>query len=382
MRQASGQVLRILRRSTALALATVSVWVTARTVGLPDMGAAARSLSQDTSLAIALLSTQLSTPPQDGLNGWQRLVLAQSPLLHSARASTPALLWAEQGPVSVTPDPEDEDLSEPILTAPDADASGVIARTMVPSPSQTYLHTGDIYIANRAEKQVNVTALASAPVHISLSDGPQILILHSHGSEAYTPSGSDLYQESDPYRTTDCNYNVVRVGEEIARVLRERGFEVIHDTTLYDYPSYSEAYDRSLAAAQRWLTQHPSIQVVLDVHRDALAAEDGTIYKAISDQDGEQAAQVMLVVGTDGTKKHPLWQENLTFAMRVQQQLLDDHNTLARPMVLRASRYNQHLSVGSVLVEVGTHGNTLQEALLGARLFAQSTADVLSSLKN
>lgn len=382
MRQASGQVLRILRRSTALALATVSVWVTARTVGLPDMGAAVRSLSQDTSLAIALLSTQLSTPPQDGLNGWQRLVLAQSPLLHSARASTPALLWAEQGPVSVTPDPEDEDLSEPILTAPDADASGVIARTMVPSPSQTYLHTGDIYIANRAEKQVNVTALASAPVHISLSDGPQILILHSHGSEAYTPSGSDLYQESDPYRTTDCNYNVVRVGEEIARVLRERGFEVIHDTTLYDYPSYSEAYDRSLSAAQRWLTQHPSIQVVLDVHRDALAAEDGTIYKAVSDQDGEQAAQVMLVVGTDGTKKHPLWQENLTFAMRVQRQLLDDHNTLARPMVLRASRYNQHLSVGSVLVEVGTHGNTLQEALLGARLFAQSTADVLSSLKN
>lgn len=382
MRQASGQVLRILRRSTALALATVSVWVTARTVGLPDMGAAARSLSQDTSLAIALLSTQLSTPPQDGLNGWQRLVLAQSPLLHSARASTPALLWAEQGPVSVTPDPEDEDLSEPILTAPDADASGVIARTMVPSPSQTYLHTGDIYIANRAEKQVNVTALASAPVHISLSDGPQILILHSHGSEAYTPSGSDLYQESDPYRTTDCNYNVVRVGEEIARVLRERGFEVIHDTTLYDYPSYSEAYDRSLSAAQRWLTQHPSIQVVLDVHRDALAAEDGTIYKAVSDQDGDQAAQVMLVVGTDGTKKHPLWQENLTFAMRVQRQLLDDHNTLARPMVLRASRYNQHLSVGSVLVEVGTHGNTLQEALLGARLFAQSTADVLSSLQN
>jgi len=383
MRQASGQVLRVLRRSTALALAAVSVWVTVRTADLPDMGAAVRSLSQDASFAIALLSTQLSAPPQDGLNGWQRLALAQSPLLHSARDSAPALLWAEQYPTTpVTPDPEDEDLSEPILTQPDADAPGVIARTMVPSSSQTYLHTGDIYIANRAEKQADVAALATAPVHISLSSGPQILILHSHGSEAYTPSGSDVYTESDPYRTTDCNYNVVRVGEEIARVLRDHGFEVIHDTTLYDYPSYSEAYDRSLAAAQRWLTQYPSIQVVLDVHRDALTAEDGTIYKAVSDQDGEQAAQVMLVVGTDGTKKHPLWPENLTFAMRLQQQLLDDHDTLARPMVLRASRYNQHLSVGSVLVEVGTHGNTLQEALLGARLFAQSTAEVLLSLKN
>lgn len=382
MRQASGQVLRVLRRSTALALAAVSVWVTVRTADLPDMGTAVRSLSQDASFAIALLSTQLSAPPQDGLNGWQRLALAQSPLLHSARDSAPALLWTGGHPTSpATPDPEDEDLSEPILTEPDADAPGVIARTMVPSSSQAYLHTGDIYIANRAEKQADVAALATAPVHISLSSGPQILILHSHGSEAYTPYGSDVYTESDPFRTTDCNYNVVRVGEEIARVLRDHGFEVIHDTTLYDYPSYSEAYDRSLAAAQRWLTQHPSIQVVLDVHRDALAAEDGTIYKAVSSENGEQAAQVMLVVGTDGTKKHPLWQENLTFAMRVQQQLLDDHDTLARPMVLRASRYNQHLSVGSILVEVGTHGNTLQEALLGARLFAQSTAKTLLSLK-
>ena len=382
MRQASGQVLRILRRSTALALAAVSLWVTVRTAGLPDVGAAVRSLTQDTTFAIALLSTQLSTPPQDGLNGWQRLALAQSPLLHSARTSAPALLWAEAHPVTpATPDPEDEDQSEPILTQPGPDAPGVIARTMVPSSSQTYLRAGDIYIANRAEKQTDVAALASAPVHISLSSGPQILILHSHGSEAYTPSGADVYEESDPYRTTDCNYNVVRVGEEIARVLRDHGFEVIHDTTLYDYPSYSEAYDRSLAAVQRWLTQHPSIQVVLDVHRDALTAEDGTLYKAVSTEDGEQAAQVMLVVGTDGTKKHPLWQENLTFAMRLQRQLLDDHNTLARPMVLRASRYNQHLSVGSVLVEVGTHGNTLQEALLGARLFAHSTAEVLEELR-
>jgi len=380
MRQASGQVLRILRRSTALALAAVAVWVTARTADLPDPGAAVRSLSQNPSFAIALLSTQLSAPPRDGLTGWQRLVLAQSPLLRSLRVDPSAPLPMEESPIS--PDPEDEDLSEPILTEPDTDTPGIIPRTMAPSASQTYLHTGEIYIANRAKKQADVAALASAPVHISLSDGPQILILHSHGSEAYTPSGTDAYEESDPYRTTDCNYNVVRVGEEMARVFRDRGFEVIHDTSLYDYPSYSEAYDRSLAAAQRWLTQYPSIQVVLDVHRDALTAEDGTIYKAVSDQDGEQAAQVMLVVGTDGTTKHPLWPENLTFAMRLQQQLLDDHDTLARPMVLRASRYNQHLSVGSVLVEVGTHGNTLQEALLGARLFAQSTAEVLLSLKN
>lgn len=383
MRGTAGQVMRVLRRSTALALAAAALWVTLRTADLPNAEQSLLALSRDAAFAVSLLSSQLPVhASQDGLAGWQRLVLAQSPALHAVLNDTQAILAAGSlPPPTVTPDSPDEDQSEPILPDISADASDVIPKTMVPSPSQTYLHTGDIYIANRAQKQADVAALASAPVNITLSDGPQILILHSHGSEAYTPSGADVYQESDPYRTTNCNYNVVRVGEEIAGVFREHGFEVIHDTTLYDYPSYNEAYDRSLAAAQRWLTQYPSIQVVLDVHRDALAAEDGTIYKAISSENGEQAAQVMLVVGTDGTKKHPLWQENLAFAMRLQQQLLDDYDTLARPMVLRASRYNQHLSVGSVLVEVGTHGNTLQEALLGARLFAQSSAKVLLSLK-
>jgi len=382
MRRTTGQVMRILRRSTALALAAVSGWITIRTATLPDMSQALRTLSQDATFAISLLSSQLpAAPKQDGLDSWQRLVLAQSPLLWSVLDQSPEVLSIEtEVPLSNPPDPGDEDLSEPVIPN-QTDDTNVIAKTMVPSAAQDYLHTGDIYIANRAKKQPDVTALARAPVHITLSDGPQILILHSHGSEAYTPAGNDVYVQSDPYRTTDCNYNVVRVGEEIARVFRKQGFQVVHDTTLYDYPSYNEAYDRSLAAAQRWLNQYPSIQVVLDVHRDALAAEDGTIYKAVSAEKGEQAAQVMLVVGTDGTKSHPLWQENLTFAMRLQQQLLDDYDTLARPMVLRASRFNQHLSVGSVLVEVGTHGNTLQEALLGANLFAQSASAVLSQLK-
>ena len=382
MRQTTGQVMRVLRRSTALALAASALWVTVRTADLSDAGQALHALSQDAAFAISLLRAQLpAAPDRDGLNGWQRLVLAQSPLL-SAVADIGATLSASELPSSPSAsDLGDEDQAEPVIPDISAQDTNIIARTMVPSDTQSYLQTGDIYIANRAGKQADVAALANAPVHITLSDGPQILILHSHGSEAYTPSGNDQYEESDPYRTTNCNYNVVRVGEEMAKVLRDRGFQVIHDTTLYDYPSYNEAYDRSLAAAERWLTQYPSIQVVLDIHRDALAAEDGSIYKAVSDQGGEQAAQVMLVVGTDRTKKHPLWQEHLTFAVRVQQQLLDDHDTLARPMVLRASRYNQHLSVGSVLVEVGTHGNTLQEALLGANLFAQSAAEILKKLK-
>lgn len=381
MKGTAGQVMRTLRRSTALALAVTAVWVTIRTADTTHAQEAMQALSQDTAFAISLLRSQLPAAVPEGPTGWQRLVLAQSPVLRASFGDTPSILQAAEPSSPPSTAPVDEDLSEPTIPDTDADNTNIIPRTMVPSATQSYLRTGEIYIANRADRQPDVAALARAPVHITLSGGPQVLILHSHASEAYTPAGSDQYEESDPYRTTDCNYNVVRVGEEMARVLRERGFEVLHDTTLYDYPSYNEAYDRSLAAAKRWLDQYPSIQVVLDVHRDALVAEDGTIYKAVSAEGGEQAAQVMLVVGTDGTGKHPLWQENLTFAMRVQQQLLDDHQALARPMVLRASRFNQHLSVGSVLVEVGTHGNTLQEALLGAKLFAQSTAKVLEGLK-
>lgn len=382
MRRSTGQVMRVLRRSTSLALAAVALWVTVRTADLPGAGQALRTMSQDAAFAVSLLHSQLpQSPARDDSPGWLRLMLSQSPLLRATQATAATLLSADDPLVDPEPSlPQDEDLVEPPIPDRAAEDTNVVPRTMVPSPSQSYLQAGDIYIANRAQKQADAAALASAPVQITLSDGPQILILHSHASEAYTPTQTDIYQESDPYRTIDCNYNVVRIGEEMARVFRSHGFQVIHDTTLYDYPSYNEAYDRSLAAAQRWLTQYPSIQVVLDVHRDALEGEDGTIYKAVSPENGEQAAQVMLVVGTDGTGSHPLWKENLTFAMRLQQQMLDDYETLARPMVLRASRFNQHLSVGSVLVEVGTHGNTLQEALLGARLFSQSASRVLAHL--
>ena len=228
-----------------------------------------------------------------------------------------------------------------------------------------------------------MAALAAAPVEITLpEEGPQILILHTHGTEAYTPAGEeDAYEPTDPYRTLDTGYNMVRVGEEIARVLEEEGFSVLHDTTLYDYPSYNEAYDRSLAGAQALLEQYPSIRIVLDVHRDALEGEDGTVYKTMAQTGGEAAAQVMLVMGTDDNGlPHERWRDNLTLAVHLQMQLNQDCPTLARPISLRAGRYNQQLTTGSLLVEVGSHGNTLEEALAAARLFAQSAAEVFGTL--
>ena len=378
MSKTTGQAARILRRSGALAMALVAGWAAVRSTGISRPLQALGQLAQDASFTLSVLHLQLPAPQNDPLPLSQRLILGQSPFLLAARTPSSAPAGQEDTPL---PEQPGEDSAEPPIPAGETDTS-VVPKTMGPSSGVSYLRAGDLYVANRAQKQADVAALAKSTPELSLSQGPQILILHSHGSEAYTPRGeSDAYTPSDPYRTTDRAYNVVRVGEEMARVFREAGFSVVHDTNLYDYPAYNGAYDRSLEATQRWLTQFPSLKIILDVHRDALGDEQ-TIYKVVSQEKQGTAAQVMLVVGTDNGGFHPLWEENLSFALHLQQQLLDDYEALARPVVLRSSRFNQQLSVGSVLVEVGTHGNSLDEALLGARLFAQSAVEVLSPLRS
>lgn len=229
---------------------------------------------------------------------------------------------------------------------------------------------------------LDVQALAAASVNITLpQEGPQVLIVHTHACEAYTPDGTDVYLESDTSRTLDTDYNMVRVGREVKAVLEEMGLTVLHDETLHDYPSYNSAYTNSRATVETYLEQYPSIRIVLDLHRDALVAADGTIYKAVTTIDGEPTAQVMLVMGSDNGGNFPLWQENLTLAFQIQKSMDTLYPTLARPITLRSSHYNQYLSTGALLVEVGCHGNTLQEALRGARLFARAAGQVLVDLE-
>ncbi|MPN24144.1 hypothetical protein SDC9_171538 [bioreactor metagenome] len=225
--------------------------------------------------------------------------------------------------------------------------------------------------------------MASAKVNIELeNDGPEILIMHTHGSEAYAQDSNNPYKETDTARTTDEKFNMIRVGDEIATVFTELGFSVLHDRNLYDYPAYSGSYDRSKAAVEKYLAQYPTIRIVLDVHRDALIGSDGTVYKAVSAVDGKKAAQILLVVGSnDGGLEHPKWRENLTLAVQIQMSMNTLYPTLARPITLRTSRFNQQLTTGSLLVEVGSHGNTLDEALLGAACFARAAGQVLLKMK-
>ena len=190
------------------------------------------------------------------------------------------------------------------------------------------------------------------------------------------PEGEE-YVPSDDHRTLDERYNVVRVGDEIARVLEDAGVGVVHDRTLHDYPSYSGAYDRSLATVKNWREKYPSITYVFDVHRDALEGSDGEQYKLLCAEE-PNAAQLEFVIGSDGGgTEHPLWRENLKLACAVQSTLLKGYPTLMRPITIRNSRYNQHVTTGTLLIEVGAAGNSLEEALNAARLFAQGFAETI-----
>ncbi len=211
------------------------------------------------------------------------------------------------------------------------------------------------------------------------AEGVQILIVHTHTTEAYTPTKAEAYVAEGDYHTTDQEHSVVRVGEALAEALRGYGLRVMHDTTIHDYPSYNGSYARSGETVEECLAAHPEIALVIDLHRDALG-DDDVVYKPLADVDGLEAAQLMFVVGTDINLENPDWRGNLSLALTLQSAIAARYPTLMRPVSLCASRYNQQLLPGgSLLLEVGANGNTLEEAIAGVGLFAQIVGPLLAS---
>ncbi len=205
-----------------------------------------------------------------------------------------------------------------------------------------------------------------------------VLIVHTHTSEAYTPTPDTQYTPTDPYRSTDPEYNMLRVGAAVAQELEQQGIGVILDLAINDSPEYIGAYERSFDRIEAQLAEHPSIRVVLDIHRDAVENEEGELLRTCAEIDGDACAQVMLVVGTDeGGLSHPNWQENLSFALKLQALLTREHPGLCRTLSLRKERFNQHFTPCSLLVEVGSSGNTQEEALRTAHYFAQALARLI-----
>ncbi len=378
-------LVKVLRRVEAALLAAGALWVAAVTAGSDSAAAAFSALAE--ALPERMLRWELGDlRTGDGLSPAAALAIGESPLLLAARGDVAELQALERqeppeedgetrAPVTV---PVEETPVEP--AAPIAADNGVPAKTLIPTDPSGYTVCGRVYISNSTSHGLSVPELQK-PFAASLGEGePQVLILHTHGSEAYTPvPGTEGIVWSGDYRTTDYRYNVVKVGDEMAEVLGEAGISVLHDRTLYDYPNYTGAYDRALGSIRKYLEQYPSIRFVLDVHRDAIEDGQGNQYKAVSEIEGVGVpAQMSLVMGSDGSGlEHPDWLENLRLAVAVQQDVLEHHPTLMRPVLLRNSRYNQHATTGSLLLEVGAAGNSPEEAILAGRLFAERFAAVL-----
>ncbi len=241
-----------------------------------------------------------------------------------------------------------------------------------------------VSVDNKTNFTIDTSALLNAPVPIKQpGSDPLVLIVHTHSTESYTPSQNYNYTPTSNSRTTDKNYNIIRVGDEFEKGLRENGINVIHDTSLNDYPSYNGSYKKTLGVIEEYLKKYPSIQIVLDVHRDSMTASDGTKYKVSTEIDGKKCAQLMIVAGTSqGGLPHPDWRENLKLALKFQSKLNSDYNKIARPLSLRTERFNTHATKGSMIIEVGTDGNTLDEAILCASYASKSIADVIKSQIN
>ena len=374
------------RKLAAILLSALILWLVTVTATSRTAQSAIQALGQQGDLALRLLRLQLADGREpESLPASVNLAIGQSPVLLAGREAVLGLHHNEEEEDASGGDSQ----SEPTAPLPETPTdpqtplviadNGVPAKTLVPTSPDGYLVTGDVYVNNLSEKVFDESIFdGTFAAALSEEEGPQVLIVHTHGSESYTLPEGQSYTPSGECRTTDCDYNVVRVGEEIAATLEEAGLRVLHDTRLYDYPEYSGAYGRSLESVEEYLEQYPTISFVLDVHRDAIYDGDGNPYKVVSSVAGLNAAQMSFVIGTDGGGlEHPRWQENLKLAAAIQQRLSEDYPTLMRPITVRNSRYNQHTTTGSLLVEMGAEGNSLDEALLSARLLGQAMAEVI-----
>ena len=202
----------------------------------------------------------------------------------------------------------------------------------------------------------------------------KILIYHTHTCESYTPTEQFFYEETGSYRTTDINYSVARVGDELENQLSSYGCNVIHDKTYHDYPSYNGSYSRSLATAESILAENQDIDIVIDLHRDAIGDSSYAPKVKIGE---EFVSQLMFVIGTDkANPEHTTWNQNLRFAIKTQEKANELYPGLFKPIILRNSTYNQNVAKAACIIEVGATGNTLEESLNSMKYLAKILQEI------
>ena len=250
-----------------------------------------------------------------------------------------------------------------------------VANTEIVTERNINARVTDSYGTTKIDNQSNYTITEEMLIpDVEIQSKKNILIYHTHTCESYTPCETYNYTMTGNYRTTDDNYNVIRVGTELTTYLTQKDFNVVHDGTYHDYPSYSGSYTRSLETAKK-LLEEKEAGIVLDIHRDALG--NGDTYGPTVMVNGQRVAQLMFVIGTDGGGlEHPNWVQNLKIAVKIQEKANEMYPGLFRPMIIRNSRYNQHVSPGASIIEVGATANTLGECLLSMQCLANVLEEV------
>ncbi len=237
--------------------------------------------------------------------------------------------------------------------------------------------TGNVAIRNATESlSPDFDALLAAGPTLAVEDAaaPTVLIYHTHTSESYALNGDGRYYPDQPTHSGEEDRNVLRIGDELCAVLEQRGVGVIHDRTVCD-DEYEGAYDRSREAAQRYLAENPPLQITVDEHRAAFI-ENGRHMKPTALIGGKKAAQIMIITGAEENGiGFPHWEENLRFALHLQQAAQEKYTGLMKPVFFCPRRYNMDLTENSVLLEIGTEVNTLEEAVYSARLIGDVIAD-------
>ncbi len=332
---------------------------------------AAADFFQDT----ALLAGAAAMP--EGTLGALRRQLTPSPSSAVTAEISPGITFTD-------PEPEVTD-QKPVSVQPpeiSPEYRGVlISETMAGSPSAVCWQIGAGWLRNYTEiPRAQIDAELSEPLELApKADGRvEVLIMHTHATESYEGYDSEYYDTRNTWRSTDNNENMVAVGNVIEEELRKAGIGVVHDTQQFDYPSYNGSYDRAAVAVKEYLAQYPDIQLILDVHRDGIQRDTTTIVKPATEIDGEPAAQIMILCGSDPGVGD--WGENLRTAAAVTNLLESRYPTLTRPIYFSTGRYNMNLSGGTILLEFGSQANTLEEALTSARLTGQALGEWLQEL--
>ena len=252
------------------------------------------------------------------------------------------------------------------------------------SPYSAPLSYSNVFLKNSSGVNIDLKNLLASPLSFSIEENgkPQVLIMHTHTTESFMEKDTDIYTEDYNSRSTDNSKNMVRIGEIIAEKLNNAGIVTLHDKTQHDNPKYSGSYSRSAKTVSSYLEKYPSIKIVLDLHRDSVSSGESDKVKLVTEIGGRKAAQIMLVMGSESgaVKDFPNWQENLKLAVKFQQKTETLSPTLARPILLKSKKYNQHLTKGSLLLEIGTDANTLEEACYSAELAGDALAELLKEL--